>query len=121
MTITASTSGRSTAAGDLDALHAGEVLVVLGRRVGVDDPDLLAERVERERHRQLRADRVAVGPGVGGDQEALPREDLVADLFDRSCGRLGGGPVSSSRSCVRSSPTARREWRLGPFGLEVVG
>ena len=42
-------------------------------------PDLLAERVEREGHRQLRADRVAVRPRVRGQQEPLAREDLVAD------------------------------------------
>ena len=73
ITITASTSARSTAARDLDAVHAGELQVVLGRGVGVDDPDLLAERVEREGHRELRSDRVAVGAGVRGNQETAAR------------------------------------------------
>ena len=35
--------------------------------------DLLAERAQRVRHRQLRSDRVAVGPRVGREHEALPR------------------------------------------------
>src|SRR5688500_2569344 len=75
-------------AGDLDPVHPGELLVVLRRRVRVDNPDLLAERVQRERHRQLRPDRIAVWPGVGGDEESLPGEDLAADIVDP--GRSGG-------------------------------
>ena len=70
---------------DLDAIDAREVEVVLGRRIGVDDPDLLAEGVEREGHGQLRSDRVAVGPGVGGEQEALAVQHFVANLTAEAC------------------------------------
>ena len=79
ITITASASP-SHARRDLDAVDAGELEVVLGRGIGVDDAHLLAERLERVGHRQLRADRVAVGPRVRGQQETLPAEDRVADL-----------------------------------------
>ena len=35
-----------------------------------------------KRHRQLRADRIAVGPCVRGEEEPLPLEDFVADPVD---------------------------------------
>ena len=108
---------------DLDALHAGEVVVVIGRAIGVDDARLLAERVERIGHRQLRADGVAVGARVRGDQEARPGEDLVANPLDqRLCGRrrrrcAGGRRIthrcsarcgfgSSGVGCGAASPSA---------------
>ena len=86
ITITASASA-STVARDLDPVHAGELQVVLGRGVGVDEPHLLAERLERVGHRQLRPDRVAVGPRVRGQQETLPLQDFVADLPTTAGGR----------------------------------
>ena len=54
--------------------------------------DLLAERPQRVGHRQLRADRVAVGPRVRGEHEALPRADRVDDLLESQ-------DWSSSSSC----------------------
>jgi hypothetical protein len=56
---------------------------VVGCLVGIDDADLLPERIEGERHRELRADRIAVGPRVRGQQEALPLPDLVPDVAAR--------------------------------------
>ena len=53
------------AIGDLDVGHARERHQRPRRRVGIHDADLFAERPQRERHRQLRADRVAVGPRMG--------------------------------------------------------
>ena len=49
---------------DLDVGHSRKGHQRSRRRVGVDDADLLAERAQRERHRHLRADRVAVRPRV---------------------------------------------------------
>ncbi len=56
ITISASASVSTDLAGDLDAVDAGELEVVIGRGIGVDDADFLAQRVERVGHRQLRAD-----------------------------------------------------------------
>ena len=98
ITMTASASRRRLRR-DLDAVDAGELEIVLGRGIGVDQPDLLAERLEGIGHRQLRSDRVAVGPGVRGQHETLAAQDGVADAADdlggtverngASLGRLG--------------------------------
>ena len=111
---------------DLDAIQAGEVVVVVGRGVGVDDARLLAERVEREGHRQLRADGVAVGPRVRGDQEALPgsgsrRESarpgtlrsrrrrcaVWRRITHRGSARCGRARRGGSRPASPSAPVAR--------------
>ena len=64
---------------DLDPVDARELTVVVRRRVGIDEPHLLAERLERVGHRQLGADRVAVGTGVRRQQEPLAAENRLAD------------------------------------------
>ena len=45
-----------------------------------DDRHGLAQRLQGKRHRQLRADRVAVRTRVRRNHEALPLKDRVADL-----------------------------------------
>ena len=62
---------------------------MIRRGVGVDDPHLFAERLERERHGQLRPDRVAVGPGVGRQEEACAAKDFVPDLIQTPKRQLG--------------------------------
>jgi hypothetical protein len=108
-------------AGEVAALHhEQEVEVALDRRghlhavgarehpelgrggIAVHDAARLAERVERERERELRPDRVAVGARVRRDQEALPAPHLVADV----------------REDLAVTPTARRGGaRRGNRGL----
>src|SRR5215218_723128 len=78
---------------DLDAVDAREREVVLWRGIGVDEPDLLAERIERVRHRELRSDRIAVRSGVGGEEEPLPPQNLVADAGDDGRGIVERGAV----------------------------
>ena len=110
----------------LDAVHAGEVEVVLGRRVGVDDPDLLAERVEREGQRQLRSDRIAVRPCVRGQQEALPAymrgssRICGATVAGGGRGRLpsAGQSVCASASCRVARVAAGVAARVGADLLE---
>ena len=65
-----------------DVVDAGELLQRRRRRIGVDDEHLFAERAQRVRHGHLRSDGIAVGPGMGGDDEALARADHVDDLLD---------------------------------------
>ena len=67
------------------------------RRSALTMRDLLAERIERERHRELRADRVAVRPGVRGDQETLAARISSQIWLD------GLGSAFGARSSVRSS------------------
>ena len=69
------------AIGDLDVRHAGKLHQRRRRRVGVDDRHLLAERAQRIGGGQLRADRVAVGTRVRGDDEPLPGANGVDDLL----------------------------------------
>ena len=107
---------RSTDARDLDAVDAGELHVVLGRRVGVDEPHVLAERLERVGHRQLRADGVAVGAGVRGDQETLARVDRVADLTS-----LGLSVVMRGIGVVRRRAAGRPPRPSGPGGSARCG
>ena len=56
-------------------------------------------------HAQQRAEGVAVGPLVGGEQEAVARAQLGGDQLDvggRQSGRLPGHPCSSSRREIRT-------------------
>ena len=60
---------------------------------------VLAELLEHVMHCQQRAERVAVGALVGGEQEAVGAAQLVDDAVDlRGCGGylLAHGPSSSS-------------------------
>ena len=66
---------------DFDPIDAWELEVVIGGGIGVEDADLLSQRVERERHGQLGSDRVAVGPRVGGQQERLSLPHLADNLL----------------------------------------
>jgi len=50
-----------------------------GSAVVVDEVDVLAEGAQRERHRELRADRIAVRPAVRREDEALALTDRVDD------------------------------------------
>ena len=129
MTISASASRPLDGARDLDAVDAGELHVVLGGGVRVDDAHLLAERLERVGHRQLRSDRVAVGAGVRGNQESLARVNRIADLgrsrslsscgcrLDVVGGRAAGrpprpsSPGGSARRGRAGRPTCRRRTR----------
>ena len=62
---------------DLDAGDVGKRLQEHRRdRVG-DDVGLLADRAQRQRHRHRRSDRVAVGPLMRRDDEALAAADDV--------------------------------------------
>ena len=110
--------GRRPRARDLDAVDAGKLHVVLGRGVGVDDADLLAERLEREGHRQLRADRVAVRPRVGGEQETLPAQDRVADLVAR-CVRSGFADMLFTTSSWPGRRHRDRRCRAGAGAASV--
>ncbi len=67
------------AVGNLDRRHARKLQQGSRRPVLVDDVDVLAEGAEGERHRQLRADRIAVRPAVRRDDEALPLADGLDD------------------------------------------
>ncbi len=67
------------ARGDLDPVDAGELPIVVGRGVGIDQPHVFAQRLERVGHRQLRADRVAVRARVRRQQEPLPAQQRLAD------------------------------------------
>ena len=87
------------APGDLDLRHAGKHHQRSRRGVMIDDRDLLAERAERIGHRQLRADRIAVRPGMRGEHEALPRGDGVDDLLDFRRGVLPA--ITAVRSAGR--------------------
>ena len=70
---------------------------------------LLPSCAQRERHGQLRADGVAVGSRVRGDDEALPLENGVADGGDRVQRSSGSGVVG-----VRRARRARRARRRSP-------
>ena len=70
----------------------------------VDDRDVLAERAQRVRHRQLRADRVAVRPRVRGEHEPLARADGVDDLLrsqDWSSSSVGVGVIGGAGAAAR--------------------
>ena len=54
-----------------------EEVVARRRRARVDDPDVLPLLPEQARHPHFRAQRVAVGPDVRGDQEPVVRLDQV--------------------------------------------
>ena len=84
---------------ELDVRHGGEVLHLLRGRVVRHHPHVLAERAQRQRHRHLRADGVAVGAGVRDHDEALARADGV--------GHLGDGGVSRGRGHRCGFGTAR--------------
>ena len=77
------------ARGDLDEIDARECREGDRRRIGVDDAHRLAERAKREGHRHLRADRIAVGTRVRGEQEPRPRStsSRIAASSGRSVGR----------------------------------
>ena len=97
--------------------------VVRGRRVAVDDAHLLAQRAQRERHRHLRSDGVAVGPRVRGQQEPRAararRRRSRASRSDLSGLVVGGGvvivgargapgsPAGAARSAARGRRTRR--------------
>ena len=66
ITMTAS-PGSSIASGDLDRRDAGERAIGGGGGVAVDDAHVLADAAQREGHRELRADGVAVGSHVRAD------------------------------------------------------
>ena len=57
-------------AGDVDALDAGKIEVVVGDGVGEDDLGLAAHLAQDVGEREDGPDRVAVGAGVGGDDKA---------------------------------------------------
>ena len=61
MMIAASKSPRRASAISMSATP-GNAISGARRRIGVDDRDVLAERAQRIGHRELGADRVAVGP-----------------------------------------------------------
>ena len=66
-----------------DPLGAGERAQRTGHRIPVDQVDVLAERIERERHRELRSDGVAIGPRVRAQDEPLAsRSNAAATLVD---------------------------------------
>ena len=67
-TASAGPSARST---DLDLADAGKVRVRRRHRIAIDQAHRLAELLEREGQRQLRADGVAVGPRVRRQDERL--------------------------------------------------
>ena len=94
---------------------AGKFPIVIGRGVGVDHPDLLAERLECEGHRQLRSDRVAVGPRVRRQQKPLAPEDSSADGAEHSASVASGGLavvvlfiIGVGIAAGRRSPGSRR-------------
>ena len=64
---------------------------------------VLAELGEQVVHAEQRAERVAVGPLVGGEQEALAAADLGGDPLDRRGADVGGLAHSRSSSPSRSS------------------
>ena len=68
------------ALGDPDRRHAGKGHQGGGAGVLVHDLHVLAERAQRERHRELRADGVAVRPRVRADHEPLALADRLADV-----------------------------------------
>ena len=96
ITISASASA-SLRLGDLDAVDAGELAIVIRRGVGIDQPDLLAERLERVGHRELRSDRIAVGTRVRRQQKPLPAENRFADRRHDIGARGGIREVSGRR------------------------
>ena len=105
---------------DLDPVHARELEVVFRRRVCVHQPDLLAERLEGVRHRQLRSDRIAIGSCVRGQEETLPVKDFVADPVDDGCCRARFGRIASlgplGHHELRPGWAARHpcpQWRAG--------
>ena len=79
------------------------------RRVAADDAHVLAELPQREGHRQLRADGVAVGARVRDDDEALPAADLVGDRARGASrrGRRGHAGVGARRSSSQVALGAR--------------
>ncbi len=64
---------------DLDPVDARELAIVVRRGVGVDEPHLLAERLEGVGHGQLGSDRVAVGTRVRRQQKPLAPANRLAD------------------------------------------
>ena len=80
----------------------GKRLKLRRRRILVDELHVLAQLPQRVRHGELRADGIAVGPGVRGDDEALPLENGIADL---------GNPVSGHQCPGR---------RVCPAGVACV-
>ena len=68
------------AVGELDLRDPRKGLHGVGRRILVDDANFLAERPKGIRHGQLRPNRVAVGPGMRGNEEAPPGADGVDNL-----------------------------------------
>ena len=82
--------------GDLDAIDARELAIVIGSGIGIDQPDLLAERLERVGHRQLRSDRVTVGTRVRRQQEPPAAENGFTD-FRHHVGARGGLRVNARR------------------------
>ena len=82
--------------------------------------DLLAERAQRVGHRQLRADRVAVGPRVRGDartagargsrrRSAAARRSFV--IGSSLIVRVGAGSACESRSAAARCDPGRRSTR----------
>ena len=106
----------------------GNVAVRRRHRIAVDEPDRLAERVEREGQRQLRSDRIAVGPRVRRQDERLPRSERGGDARPQpvttvlrvlGVGVVGLGVVRSVRRVLR--PRAARARSAGRAGCARCG
>ncbi len=74
---------------DVNVAHAGKFQELRWRGIGGHHLHVLAELAQRERHSDLRADRVAVGPCVRGDDEPLALKNGVADGGDGLSGHQG--------------------------------
>ena len=129
--------------GHLDRRDALKRVQVRGRRIVVDDAYGLAECVQRVRERQLRADGVAVRPGVRGQYEGRTVRQRIGDGADRITRhrrlpfhRGGGGrrrcrgPHCARARCLRrgsrGDPAARRHRHTGnaspvPAGAAASG
>ena len=82
---------------DADVGHAGKLQERRRREVGVDDRDVFAHFFERVGHRELGADRVAVGTRMRGEHEPPARAYRVDDPADLRTGRHQEVPPIAAR------------------------
>ena len=78
-----------------------------GRGLGIDDPDMLAERLEDAGHAQLAAEGVAVGADVAGEHHTVGLPENLQQT----------GPVESH---LVSIPIGVESWRRGMPSAHAV-